>query len=75
MKLIIQIFGVLMVFVGLFMFINPEIIYDWIEDNLANYSFYWFAIIFRLAMGGVFIIAAKESKYPGVMKVFGGIAI
>ena len=45
------------------------------EDNVENNSLYIFAIVFRLGFGILLIIAAKESKYPGVVKFFGYLAV
>jgi len=42
---------------------------------MAKTSFYILAIVVRLVFGIIFIIAAKESKYPGVIKFFGYLAI
>jgi hypothetical protein len=75
MKLIIKLFGILSVLSGVSLLINPEFFFGWIENNMENASFYIFAIGVRLVFGLMFIIAAKESKYPGVIKFFGYLAV
>ncbi len=75
MKLIIKLFGILAILSGISLLINPEIIFGWIEGSMENTSFYIFAIVVRLVFGIILIIAAKESKYPGVIKFFGYLAI
>ena len=71
MKLIIKLFGILMLLSGISLLIKPEIIFGWIENNMENTSLYIFAIVVRLVLGILFIVAARESKYPGVIKFFG----
>jgi hypothetical protein len=71
MKLIIKLFGILMLLSGISLLIKPEIILDWIENNMENTSLYISAIFVRLVFGILFIVAARESKYPGLIKFFG----
>ncbi len=71
MKFIIKLFGILMLLSGISLLIKPEIIFGWIENNMENTSLYILAIVVRLVFGILFIVAAKESKYPGVIKFFG----
>jgi len=56
---------------GISLLIKPEIILNWIEDNMESSSLYITAIVVRLVIGILFIITAKESKYPGVIKFLG----
>ena len=60
-----------MLFSGISLLINPEFIFGWMEVNVAKTSLYISAIVVRLIFGILFIIAAKESNYPGVIKFFG----
>ena len=71
MKLIIKIFGILMLFSGIILLINSEIIIGWIKDNMENTSLYVSAIVVRFVFGVLFIVAAREAKYPIVIKFFG----
>ena len=71
MKLIIKLFGILMLLSGISLLIKPEIIFGWIENKMENTSLYIFAIVVRLVLGILFIVAARESKYPGVIKFLG----
>ena len=75
MKLIINLFGILFLILGISLLIKPEIIYGWMEDNMENKSLYISAIIFRLVFGILLIMAAKKSKFPGVIKFIGYMAI
>ncbi len=75
MKLIINLFGILFLVLGVSLLIKPEIIFGWMEDNTENKSLYISAIIFRLVFGILLIMAAKKSKFPGVIKFIGYMAI
>jgi hypothetical protein len=76
MKLIIKLFGMLMFLLGLSLLIKPEIVFGWMENNymeneMGNTSLYIFAIVVRVALGILFVVTAKESKYPGLIKILG----
>jgi hypothetical protein len=71
MKLIFKLFGILLLLSGISLLIKPEIIFGWIENNTENTSLYISAIVVRLVFGVLFIVAARASKYPGVIKFFG----
>lgn len=75
MKLVIKLFGILMLIAGISLLINPEFIIGWIEDYLEHRLLYISAIVVRFVFGILFLAAAKASKYPGVIKVFGYIFI
>jgi len=71
MKLAIKLFGILMLLLGISLLIKPEIIIGHIENNMENTSLYIFAIVIRLVLGILFIVAAKESRFTGVIKFLG----
>jgi hypothetical protein len=71
MKLIFKLFGILLLLSGISLLIKPEIIFGWIENNTENTSLYISAIVVRLVFGVLFIVAARASKYPRVIKFFG----
>ncbi|MBI9059757.1 MAG: hypothetical protein JEZ01_18480 [Labilibaculum sp.] len=71
MKLLIKLFGILIILAGISLLIKPEIILAWIENNMESTALYVTAIVARLALGVLFILAAKESFYPLAIKVFG----
>lgn len=75
MKLIIKIIGIFILLIGILLLIKPEFIFSWIADNAENQSLYILAIGIRLILGFSFIIAAKSSKYPVFIKIFGYIAL
>lgn len=60
-----------MILAGILLLIKPDIIIGWIENKMENISLYIFAIVVRLVFGILFIMAAKESRYPGVLKFIG----
>lgn len=71
MKLIIRLFGILLLFAGISLIFKPEIIFDWISNNAESTPIYIFAIVVRLTFGILFIAVSKESKYPGIIKFLG----
>lgn len=71
MKLVIKLFTILLLLAGISLLITPEFIIDWIEANTENTSLYISAIVVRFIFGVLFIVAAKESAYPMVIKIFG----
>lgn len=71
MKLMIKLFGILLILLGLALLIDREIIFGWLQTSLENTSLYIFAISVRLVLGIIFILAATKSKYPKVIQIFG----
>ena len=71
MKLIIKLFGILLIFLGISLLIKAEIIIGWIENNMEKTSLYILAIAVRLVLGVLFIVAARASKYPRIIKFLG----
>lgn len=71
MKLIIKLFGILILILGISLLIKPEIILSWIEGNIESSSLYITTIVLRIIFGILFILIAKESKYPDVIKILG----
>jgi len=71
MKIIVKLIGVLILLAGISLLVYPELIIGWMEDNMESTALYLSAIAGRLVFGILFIAAARDSKYPGVMKLFG----
>ena len=57
-----------MVVAGISLLIKPEIIFDWISNNMDNTLLYIAAIVVRLFLGILFIATSRESKHPKVFK-------
>ncbi len=75
MKTFIKIFSIVIVILGSFMIVRPDIISNWLEDSLKYDWFYSLAIIFRLVLGSILVLVAKESKFPLFVKVLGYLSI
>lgn len=75
MKLIIQLIGILLILVGIFFLSDPEALFDWIENSKQDTWLYISAIVTRLVLGILFIMAAKESKFPAAIKFIGYLLI
>nr|WP_320120260.1 hypothetical protein [uncultured Marinifilum sp.] len=70
MKVIIKLFGILIIFAGISLLVKSEIIVGCIENNMLSTWLYIAAILVRLALGIMFLVVAKESLYPGVIRIF-----
>ena len=75
MKIVIIIFGIAIMLSGVSLIFDPEFLYDWLENNIETKSLYIGAIVGRLVFGIILILFAKESKLPGLFKIFGYLAI
>ncbi len=75
MKIIIKLLGILLILSGAFLLFNPDFLYSWLKGNLDQQWLYISAIVGRLFFGIIFILAAGQSKYPGVIKFFGYLAV
>ena len=75
MKTVLKIIAVLIFLVGLSLLIKPQFILGWIENNTSDFSLYVFAIAARLILGFLFVIVAKDTKFPNLIRVLGYIAI
>ena len=64
-----------MILSSISLLIKPDIIFSWLENNMEKTSLYIAAIVMRLVFGILFIVAARESKYPGIIKFFGYLGI
>ena len=71
MKTLVNLFATLLLALGFVLLIKRGIIFGWVENNLENSSLYFIAIVLRLGLGVLFVMAAKGSKFPGVIKIFG----
>ena len=71
MALIIKLFGALMILASTVLLIKPAFIFGWIDNNPESTLLYAFAIALRLAVGVLLVLAAKESRYPGVIRILG----
>ena len=71
MKLIFQSLGCIFLLLGVYWLLNAETFYQFIESNYNNSSLYLPAVVLRFSLGVLLIVAAKESRYPRVIKVLG----
>lgn len=75
MKYVFFLIGTLLILAGLFLLVDPEILFGWLEGNINTTTVYVIAIVFRLLLGILFVGFASRSKFPRVIKFIGGIAI
>lgn len=75
MKIVMKLIGILFILLGIIFLFNTDMFFDWIEDEMGSNWFYISAIITRMVFGILFIVAAKESKFPSTIKILGFIFI
>ena len=64
-----------MVVAGIILFIDDNIVLDYIESNRESSWTYFFAIVMRLIMGVALLKTASKSRHPLAFLVIGGIAL
>ena len=75
MSLLTKFLGILLILASISILVKPDLLLGWIEDNLASKALYIGAIVGRLGIGAVLILAAKASKFPKTFQIIGYIAI
>jgi len=75
MKILLQIIGLVIIFVGISLLVKPAIIIDWMEGNLEESNLYIFAIGVRIVFGSILLLAAGQSRFPGALRFFGVVSI
>ena len=75
MRIVIIIFGILLILAGLSLVVDPDIIFNFISTGGDKLWLYIIAIVVRLVLGIFLIISAKASRYPTAIKVFGYIFV
>jgi hypothetical protein len=71
MKLVISLFSALIILAGLLLLINPEIIFQFVEQNMHSLWMYVTAILVRLVIGVMLVLTASQSRFPATIKVLG----
>lgn len=75
MTLLIIIFGVLTLFAGIVILINPEIIFGFLLKNLDNPILHILAVVIRLVLGAFLILESNISRFPFLIEVIGWLSI
>lgn len=74
-QIVVLAFGVVICPVSLWGFVAPEKLWKLINGVMEKDWAIHVAVIMRLLLGAALIIAAPQSRFPGVMEVLGWIAI
>ena len=75
MRIVIIIFGTLLILAGLSLVVDPDIVFNFISDKGGNMWLYVIAIGVRLLLGFFLVKTSSASRYPSAIKVFGYIFI
>ncbi len=75
MKLILQLFGLFLIIAGISIFIDPNLIMDWILERQNTKGIYFAAIGARLLLGSILLATASQAKFPIAIRVLGGVSV
>ena len=75
MSIVIVIFGVLILFAGVIIIINPEIVYGYLKRHLEKLELQIIAVVVRLLLGVLLISLAASSRFPLAIEVIGWLSI
>lgn len=71
MKLVIVLFCALIILAGFILLIEPEIIFNFVEQNMHSMWMFVTAIFVRLLIGVLLVLSAKASRFPATIKILG----
>jgi len=75
MKLIFQLLGIAIILGGILLIVKPDLIYSRFEQSVSEDWFYVSAIIVRFFLGVLFVVFAKQSRFPTAIRIFGILSI
>ena len=71
----IMVFGAIIGLLCLYGLIFPKQLIGWVSDFWKNKASFILAIVIRLALGGLLIVAASATKYESIFTVLGYLMI
>ena len=74
MTILVAIIGALIAFIGALGVLSPDKLRELLQRWPSRGRF-WFAVLIRVVIGGLFIWLANDLRYPLVMKILGGISL
>ena len=74
-KIIVLAGGISLCGIGVWGFLKPQKLMQWVKDTMAADWGFWFAIIVRVFLGVALLIVAPESRYPTGFLIIGWIAV
>jgi len=75
MTISIIVFGSVILFAGVLLLIDPEIIFGFLRDNIENIAIHLIAVIVRLIIGTLLITQSGLSRFPLEIEVLGWVFI
>lgn len=75
MTILIIVFGALVLFSGIVIVINPEVIFGFLRKNLDKLELHILAVVVRLVLGVLLIYQSGISKFPVVIEFIGWLSI
>ncbi|MGF1758780.1 hypothetical protein L4D76_12715 [Photobacterium sagamiensis] len=75
MTVLIVLFGALILFAGIVIVINPEVIFGFLRNHLDKLILHILAVVVRLVLGVLLIHQSSVSKFPFVIEIIGWLSI
>lgn len=75
MTFIIIVFGILTLLAGIIIFLNPDIIFGFLNKHIEKFELYILAIVVRLVLGVMLLSISADSRYPFVIEIIGWLSI
>jgi len=75
MKIFFKVIGAFFALTGVYFLFDPSEVSQLLMNNSAEKWIYITAIVARFILGALLIIAAKQSRYPIAIRVFGYLVI
>lgn len=75
MTLLIMMFGTLILFAGIVIAVNPEVIFGFLRNNLDKLGLHLAAVVVRLVLGVLLISQSSISKFPIVIELIGWLSV
>jgi len=75
MPIMIMMFGTLILFAGLVIAVNPDVIFGFLRNNLDKPGLHFVAVVVRLVLGVLLISQSSISKFPFVIEFIGWLSV
>lgn len=75
MPIMIIMFGTLILFAGLVIAVNPDVIFGFLRNNLDKPGLQFVAVVVRLVLGVLLISQSSISKFPFVIEFIGWLSV
>jgi len=75
MEIVIIVFAAFIILAGIVIIINPDTIFNQLNNNVDNEALYYLAILVRALLGLLLLIEAKYSKFIITIEIIGWLSL